>query len=58
MFNSISISISIPARDFDLNFVVPDDKVYLYLQSFYGRTHALLQEGGIDMVDILREEGF
>lgn len=27
-------------------------------QTFPGRTHALLQEAGIDLLDILREEGF
>ena len=32
--------------------------MHVCLQSFPGRTHALLQEGGIDLVDILREEGF
>ena len=29
-----------------------------HVQSFPGRTHALLQEGGIDLLDILKEEGF
>lgn len=28
------------------------------LQTFEGRTHALLQEAGIDLVDICKEEGF
>ena len=28
------------------------------VQTFEGRTHALLQEAGIDLVDICKEEGF
>ena len=28
------------------------------MQMFEGRTHALLQEAGIDLVDICKEEGF
>jgi 5-carboxymethyl-2-hydroxymuconate isomerase len=32
--------------------------VHLLLQVLQGRSHALLQETGVNIVDIMREEGF